>query len=128
MSPLGILFLIENVSILRDRRVRQEAAALSEAGCQVSVICPRLLSEPRPPAILGDLRIYSYPQPWQGTGFFTYALEYGWSLLATSFLVFAVCLHRGFDVLHAANPPTCFSCWQLPSAGWAKSLFMTSMT
>jgi glycosyltransferase involved in cell wall biosynthesis len=102
------LFLIENVSIVRDRRVRLEAAALSGAGCQVSVICPRLLSEPRLPAILGDLRIYSYPQPWQGAGFFTYALEYAWSLLATFSLVFAVSLRRGFDVLHAANPPDLF--------------------
>ncbi|HEY6937172.1 MAG TPA: hypothetical protein VI424_08480, partial [Terriglobales bacterium] len=76
MPPLRILFLIENVSILRDRRVRQEAAALSGAGCQVSIICPRLLSEPRLPAMIEELRIYSYPQPWQGAGFFTYALEY----------------------------------------------------
>ena len=103
-----ILFLIENVSILRDRRVRQEAAALSEAGCDVTVICPRLLSEPRLPAMLGGLRVYSYPQPWQGAGFFTYALEYGWCLLATSFLVLVVSWGRGLDVLHAANPPDLF--------------------
>ena len=108
MPPLRILFLIENISILRDRRVRKEAAALADAGCQVSVICPRLLSEPRLPAMLGGLRIYSYPQPWQGAGFLTYALEYGWSLLATSFLVLAVSARRGFDVLHAANPPDLF--------------------
>ena len=114
MSSLRILFLIENVSILRDRRVRQEAAALSGAGCQVSVICPRLLSEPRLPATLGGLRIYSYAQPWQGAGFFTYALEYAWSLLATFFLMLAISLRRGFDVLHAANPPDLFFLLALP--------------
>ena len=114
MSPLRILFLIENVSILRDRRVRKEAAALADTGCQVSVLCPRLLSEPRLPSMLGRLRIYSYPQPWQGAGFFTYALEYGWSLLATSFLVLVICLRRGFDVLHAANPPDLFFLLVLP--------------
>lgn len=108
MPPPRILFLIENVSILRDRRARQEAAALTEAGCEVTVICPRLLSEPRLPSRLGSLRIYSYPQPWQGAGFFTYALEYAWSLLATSFLVLVISLRGGFDVLHAANPPDLF--------------------
>jgi glycosyltransferase involved in cell wall biosynthesis len=114
MPSPRILFLIENVSILRDRRVRREAVALSGAGCDVSVICPRLLSEPRLPAVLGDMRIYSYPQPWQGAGFFTYALEYGWSLLATFFLMLAISLHRGFDVLHAANPPDLFFLLALP--------------
>ena len=114
MPQPRILFLIENVSILRDRRVRQEAAALSGAGCQVSIICPRLLSEPRLPAILGGLRIYSYPQPWQGAGFFTYALEYAWSLLATFFLLLAISLRRGFDVLHTANPPDLFFLLALP--------------
>ncbi|HEV2116430.1 MAG TPA: glycosyltransferase family 4 protein [Terriglobales bacterium] len=103
-----ILFLIENVSILHDRRVRQEAAALSSAGCQVSVICPRLPSEPPIPAVINGLRVYSYLQPWQGSGVLTYALEYGWSLLATSFLVLAACWRGGFDVLHAANPPDLF--------------------
>ena len=114
MSPLRILFLIENVSILRDRRVRQEATALTEAGCQVSVVCPRLLSEPRLSPMLGRLRIYSYPQPWQGPGFLTYALEYGWSFISTFFLVLAVSLRRGFDVLHAANPPDLFFLLALP--------------
>ncbi|MGE5206072.1 MAG: glycosyltransferase family 4 protein [Chlamydiota bacterium] len=108
MPPPRILFLIENVSILRDRRVRQEAAALAGAGCEVTVICPRLKTEPRLPAFLDGTRIYSYPQAWQGAGLLTYALEYGWSLLATTFLVMLVWLRHGFDVMHAANPPDLF--------------------
>ena len=108
MPPVRIVFLIENISILRDRRVRQESAALAAAGCEVSVICPRLKTEPRPPSLLNGTRIYSYPQPWQGRGIFSYALEYGWSLATTSFLLFTVCLRHGVDVLHAANPPDLF--------------------
>jgi glycosyltransferase involved in cell wall biosynthesis len=108
MSAVRVLFLIENVSILRDRRVRQEATALLGVGCEVSVICPRLKTEPRLPAYLDGVRVCSYPQPWQGAGFLSYALEYGWSLLATSFLVMLVWLRRGFDILHAANPPDLF--------------------
>src|SRR5690242_18231850 len=64
--------------------------------------------------MLGELRIYSYPQPWQGAGFFTYALEYAWSLLATFSLMLAISLRRGFDVLHAANPPDLFFLLALP--------------
>lgn len=108
MSPLRVLFLIENVSIARDRRVRQEATALADAGCEINVICPRLGTEPCPPAMLNGARIYSYLQPWQGAGLVSYGLEYGWSLLATSFLVMRVWLTRGFDILHAANPPDLF--------------------
>ena len=114
MSAVRVLFLIENVSILRDRRVRQEAAALAGAGCEVSVVCPRLQTEPPLPAILNGAHIYSYPQPWQGTGLLTYALEYGWSFLATLFLVMLVWLRRGFDVLHAANPPDVFFLLAVP--------------
>ncbi len=108
MSPLRVLFLIENVSIVRDRRVRQEAAALADAGCEINIICPRLGTELCLPVLLNRTRIYSYPQPWQGTGLLTYGLEYGWGLLATSFLTLWVWLTRGFDILHIANPPDLF--------------------
>lgn len=108
MSSLRILFVIENVSILRDRRVRQESAALAAAGWEVSVICPRIKGEPRPPAVLKSIRIYSYPQPWQGRGILGYTLEYAWSLTATSLLLLTIWLRHGFDVLHVANPPDFF--------------------
>jgi glycosyltransferase involved in cell wall biosynthesis len=114
MPPPRVLFLIENVSILRDRRVRQEATALTGAGCEVTVVCPRLKTEPPVPAILNGAHIYSYPQPWQGAGLVTYALEYGWSLLATMFLVMVVWLCHGFDVMHAANPPDLFFLLAVP--------------
>lgn len=108
MRPIHVLFLIENVSILRDRRVRQESAALAAAGYEVAVVCPRLRSEPHPPAVLNGVHICAYLQPWQGAGRLSYFLEYGWSLLATAFLVLFVWLRRGLDVVHAANPPDLF--------------------
>jgi glycosyltransferase involved in cell wall biosynthesis len=108
MPPSRVVFLVENLSILRDRRVRQESAALAVAGYAVSVICPRIQGEPHPPAALGDVCIYSYPQPWQGTGLFSYFLEYGWSLAATCFLLLFIWLRHGLDVVHAANPPDLF--------------------
>jgi glycosyltransferase involved in cell wall biosynthesis len=114
MGSLRVVFLIENVSLLRDRRVRQEAAALASAGCEVSVVCPRLKTEPRLSVFAEGARVYSYLQPWQGTGLLTYALEYGWSLLATTFLVLVIGLRNGLDVLHAANPPDLFFLLAIP--------------
>ncbi len=108
MPPLRVLFLIENVPIARDRRVRQEAAALAAAGCEISIICPRLGTETGLPVLPTGTRIYSYLQLWQGAGLVSYGLEYGWSLLATWFLLMRVWLTRGFDILHAANPPDLF--------------------
>jgi len=36
-----VLMLIENLSFPMDRRMRQEAGALRDAGYEVTVICPR---------------------------------------------------------------------------------------
>jgi len=114
MHPLRVVFLIENVSIQRDRRVRQEAAALAGVGCEVSVICPRLKTEAQLPDFAEGARVYSYLQPWQGAGLLTYALEYSWSLLASSFLALVICWRNGLDVLHAANPPDLFFLLAIP--------------
>lgn len=108
MPPPRVVFLVENLSILRDRRVRQESAALAAAGYTVRVICPRIKGEPHPPAFLNGARVYSYPQPWQGTGLLSYLLEYGWALLASCFLLLCLWLRHGVDVVHAANPPDFF--------------------
>ena len=122
MRSLRVVFLIENVSILRDRRVRQEAAALASAGCEVSVVCPRLKTEPRLPGFIDGAHVYSYLQPWQGTGLLTYALEYSWALLASSLLMLVIWLRRGFDVLHAANPPDLFFLLAVPFRWLGKKL------
>ena len=108
MRPPHVVFLIENVSFLRDRRVRQETAALAGAGLAVSVVCPRLRGEPRPPTVLEGVRIYSYFQPWQGGGVAGYCLEYLWSLFCTFWILMMLSAHAEIDVLHAANPPDLF--------------------
>ena len=108
MRSLRVLFLIENVSILRDRRVRQESAALTAEGHEVSLICPRIKGEPHAPALINGARIYSYPQPWQGAGIAGYLMEYSWSLAATAFLTLYIWLRHGVDIVHAANPPDMF--------------------
>lgn len=114
MRPPRVVFLIENVSFLRDRRVRQEAAALRDAGLEVSVVCPRIRGEPALPKSRDGVRIYSYFQPWQGRGVASYCLEYFWALFCSFWILLLLSLHPGFDILHAANPPDLFFLLSLP--------------
>ncbi|HEX8814526.1 MAG TPA: glycosyltransferase family 4 protein, partial [Terriglobales bacterium] len=119
-----ILMLIENLSFPMDRRMRQEAAALQDAGYQVSVICPR-----------GDhqdltgyenyhgVHVYRYPLYWQGSGGLGYILEYGWALSCTFALMLWVSLKHGFDYVHAANPPDLFFLLYKPF-GWFGKKFV----
>jgi len=99
--------LVENLPFGRDRRVKQEARSLADAGYEITVICPRIT--------LGSdfaqrdwVRVLAYPQPWQGTGWFSYALEYLWALGWTVLLLMWAWMRHGLDVVHAANPPDLF--------------------
>ena len=107
--PFHVVMLVENMSFPRDRRVRQEAEALSTAGYRVSVVCPRGACEDRAwYEEVGRVRAYRYPQPWSGHGALTYGLEYGWALLATAALLAWIVMRHGVNALHAANPPDMF--------------------
>jgi glycosyltransferase involved in cell wall biosynthesis len=99
--------LVENQPFERDRRVKQEARSLAEAGYEVTVICPR--NTLCPDSEQGAwVRVYSYTQPWQGTEWFSYALEYLWALGWTVLLSLWTWIRHGLDVVHAANPPDFF--------------------
>ena len=106
MASVGkkVLMIVENNPYPRDVRVRREALALVEAGYQVSVIAPRGKSEPWAENVEG-VYTYRYPAPPDAQGFLGYVIEYGYSLVAAYFLTFFVWLRRGFDVIHAHNPP-----------------------
>lgn len=98
-----ILMLLENSTYPIDPRVRQEARTLSEAGYQVSVICPRAANQPWHENDNG-ISIFRYPS-LQAQGLLGYILEYSYSLIAMYILSLIVWGYAGFDVIHAANPP-----------------------
>ncbi len=102
-----VLMLLENCPYSQDGRVRREATALRAAGYTVTVICPRGRGEPRFRNADGVLT-YQYTQWSFGSGFVGYLVEYGTAMLATLVLSFYVCVRRGFDVVHAHNPPDLF--------------------
>jgi glycosyltransferase involved in cell wall biosynthesis len=99
-----VLMLVENNPFRRDVRVRQEAQALIHAGYQVSVICPAANGQSFH-EVFNGVDIYCYPSPYQGKGFLSYIFEYGYSLLSMFSLTMYLYAYRGFDIIHAANPP-----------------------
>ena len=103
-----ILMLLENHPYPQDSRVRQEAAALSSAGYQVSVIAPKGPGQPWRERH-DTVQVYRFPTPPNANGLFGYVLEYGWAMTVTFLLSLVVYFHKGFDVLHAHNPPDMFA-------------------
>ena len=105
-TPMRVLFLIENSDVSADRRVRMEALTLSEAGHQVTVICPRQRGSRHHEHRQG-MSIYRYPLP-SLTGIGGHLVEYAIALPMTFLLTWLVLVREGFDVIHAANPPDFF--------------------
>ena len=99
--------LLENNSYPADQRVRREANSLVGAGFQVTVISPNRRGSPYHENVNG-VHVYRFPRPPVGDSFVGYLLEYGWSLFCSFWLTMWVFLRRGFDVIHAHNPPDLF--------------------
>lgn len=102
-----VLMLLENNPYPQDARVRPEAATLSRAGFEITVIAPGKEGQARH-EIVDGVRVYRFPQPSAGSGLLGYMWEYGFSLSATLLLSLVVLFRHGFDVVHAHNPPDFF--------------------
>jgi len=109
MRRLRVVFLIENMSFPRDPRVRREAAALQQAGWDVSVVSPKGADhDSRMFEAIDGAKVYRYWQPWRGKSILGYLLEYGWAMAWTFALTCWIAATDGFEVLHAGNPPDLF--------------------
>jgi len=104
----SVLHLSENLPLPFDRRVWMELTALRDAGFTISAICP--MGEPwtKPYEEIDGIAIWRYPPPPLASGFASYAWEFLYCWLQTLRLSIAVLARRGFDVIHAANPPDTF--------------------
>ncbi|HML39034.1 MAG TPA: glycosyltransferase family 4 protein, partial [Bacillota bacterium] len=100
-----ILILVENLPSPFDRRVWQEATTLHDAGYTVSIICPTGKGYEKHYEEIEGVHIYRYDLPLEAEGTKGYALEYGAALWHTFRLAWKVRRERGFDVIHACNPP-----------------------
>ena len=100
-----VLMLVENLPSPFDRRVWQEACTLRDEGHVVSIVCPTGPGCERRFEVLDGIHIYRYRLPLEAAGAAGYALEYAAALLFSFLLAWRVLLTRGFDVIHACNPP-----------------------
>lgn len=100
-----VLILVENLPSPFDRRVWQEATTLRAAGYGVSIICPTGKGYESPYEEIEGIHIYRYTLPLEAEGAKGYAAEYSAALWHTFRLAWKVLRERGFDVVHACNPP-----------------------
>lgn len=100
-----VLILVENLPSPFDRRVWQEATTLRAAGYGVSIICPTGRGYEQHYEEIDGIHIYRYDLPLEGAGAGGYLVEYAAALWHTFRLAFKVRRERGFDIIHACNPP-----------------------
>lgn len=101
--------MVQNLPVPFDRRVWLESTSLSEAGYQVSVICPKMKGYNKSYERLENVDIYRYAMPLDPTTKRGFVGEIGLGLLRTFGKSLRVALTgRGFDVIHACNPPETF--------------------
>ena len=109
--PGRVLHLSENLPLPFDRRVWMELSALRSAGYQVSAICPMGEAWTAPHEVIDGIHVWRYPPPPPTRGVLSYVWEFLYCWLQTARLSLVVLTRRGFDVVHAANPPDTF--WAL---------------
>ena len=100
-----VLILVENLPSPFDRRVWQEACTLRDAGYGVSIICPTGAGCELKFEVIDAIYIYRYRLPLEAASAAGYALEYASAIAQAFILSWRVLLTRGFDVVHACNPP-----------------------
>ena len=113
--PLGagrVLIVVQNLPVPFDRRVWLEATTLTQAGYGVSVICPKMKGLVAGFETIDGIDIYRYGLPVDAQGVLGFVAEFCWCFAMVAWLSLRVAwFGRGFDVLHACNPPEIY--WPL---------------
>src|SRR5437763_3906036 len=78
-----ILIIVQNLPVPFDRRVWLECQALTSAGYQVSVVCPKGRGEPSY-EVIDSVRLYRYRPYAPGGSKVSFIAEYVYSFLATA--------------------------------------------
>lgn len=100
-----VLMMVANLPVPPDRRVWHEAQALTDAGYAVSVICPTGKGFDARHEVIEGIEIFRYRLPLEAAGALGFVLEYGVTMFWALVLSLRVAFTRGFDILHACNPP-----------------------
>jgi glycosyltransferase involved in cell wall biosynthesis len=100
-----VLIIVENLPVPFDRRVWAEATTLAAAGYRVSVVSPMLRGCAAPVEEIDGVRIYRHKLVEADGTTLGYVREYAGALIHQLRLAFRAKRERGFDVIHACNPP-----------------------
>jgi glycosyltransferase involved in cell wall biosynthesis len=100
-----VLIIVQNLPVPFDRRVWQEANELVRNGYTVSIICPLGKGYDKRREVIDGIEIHRHPLPFEANGALGYLIEYSSSLFWEFWLSWRVFFGRGFDVIHACNPP-----------------------
>ena len=114
-----VLVIVQNLPVPLDRRVWLECQALTAAGYEVSVICPKGPDDP-PRAVLDGVHLYKYDPAPQAVGVAGYVWEFVYSWVRTAALSAVVWRRRRFDVIQACNPPDTY--WALATIWRARGV------
>ena len=110
-----ILIIVQNLPVPFDRRVWLECKALSAAGYDVTVVCPKGRNDPGH-EVVEDVTLLKYRPYAPGGRALGFVVEYVYSFLATATLVLRARREGKFEVMQACNPPDIF--W--PIARWMR--------
>jgi glycosyltransferase involved in cell wall biosynthesis len=102
---LRVLIIVEKLPVPFDRRVWNEAKALTAAGHRVSIICPTGKGFEKRQEEIDGIAVYRHPLPIEASRAIGYPLEYSAALFWEGVLSWKVLWQRGFDVIQACNPP-----------------------
>lgn len=102
---LRVLIIVENLPSPFDRRVWQEATTLQQAGYEVSIICPTGKGYEKRYELLEGIHVHRHNLPLEASGPLGYLLEYSVALFWQFVLATRIAVTRGFDAIHACNPP-----------------------
>jgi glycosyltransferase involved in cell wall biosynthesis len=100
-----IIIMVENLPVPFDRRVWREAKALKNKGATVNIICPTGKGFEKKHEVIDGIHIYRHYMPIEASGGVGYLVEYSTALFWEFILSFKCFVTRGFDVIHACNPP-----------------------
>ena len=110
-----VLIIVENLPVPFDRRVWLECQALTAAGYDVTVVCPKGDGDPGHEKLQG-VTLLKYRPYAPGRRALDFVAEYAYSFLATARLALTARRDGRFDVVQACNPPDIF--W--PIAAWLR--------
>lgn len=101
----SVLIIVENLPSPFDRRVWQEATTLHQAGYRVSIICPTGKGYEKKHEVIDGIDIYRHDLPVDARGPLGYVVEYSTALFWELALAARLLATKGFDAIHACNPP-----------------------